>query len=183
LNDDEITSPCVVLTTYEMALKDFATLQRIPRRWAYLVVDEAHRLKNWDSKLVQVLRALQPRRRLLLTGTPLQNNLSELWSLLNFLLPSIFDDVYNFLEWFNAPFDLDASASSTDVTLSDEEHSVVIERLHAVLRPFLLRRVKADVLQSLPSKVERVVRCPLSPLQVALYKRIRCVATTLCSNA
>eukprot|EP01013_Petalomonas_cantuscygni_P009363 TRINITY_DN22198_c0_g1_i1.p1 TRINITY_DN22198_c0_g1~~TRINITY_DN22198_c0_g1_i1.p1 ORF type:complete len:1005 (+),score=224.24 TRINITY_DN22198_c0_g1_i1:63-3077(+) len=89
---------CVVVTSYDVAMHDLKFLRRI--KWCYLVVDEAHRLKNMHCQLIIKLKTLPAEYRLLLTGTPLQNNLSELWSLLNFILPNIFDDLPQFKRWF-----------------------------------------------------------------------------------
>ena len=87
----------VIVTSYEIVMNDRKYLQRF--RWKYIVVDEGHRLKNLNSRLIRELKAYTSAYRLLLTGTPLQNNLSELWSLLNFLLPDIFDDLESFQRW------------------------------------------------------------------------------------
>lgn len=106
--------------------------------------------------------------RLLLTGTPLQNNLTELWSLLNFLLPEIFDDLYVFEAWFQVDDLKGKDADRKIVELERKEH--VISTLHQILSPFLLRRVKADVDLQLPKKKELIVYCPLSPLQDELYR-------------
>uniref|UniRef100_A0A671T9C9 Helicase ATP-binding domain-containing protein n=1 Tax=Sinocyclocheilus anshuiensis TaxID=1608454 RepID=A0A671T9C9_9TELE len=94
----------VLITTYEYIIKDKSChLTQI--RWKYMIVDEGHRMKNHHCKLTQVLNThyLAP-RRVLLTGTPLQNKLPELWALLNFLLPTIFKSCSTFEQWFNAPF-------------------------------------------------------------------------------
>jgi SNF2 family DNA or RNA helicase len=118
----------------------------------------------------------------LLTGTPLQNNLPELWALLNFLLPSIFNSVESFDQWFNRPFAQFGSSStsdeSTDEMLTNEERMLIIHRLHELLRPFMLRRIKSEVLDQLPEKVEKVLRCDLSSWQKELYKQISVKATT-----
>lgn len=92
----------VLLTTYEMVIKDKAVLTKI--RWKYIIIDEGHRMKNADCKLALTLATYQTRNRLLLTGTPLQNNLTELWALLNFLLPTIFSSSESFQQWFSSPF-------------------------------------------------------------------------------
>jgi len=93
----------VLLTTYEYVIKDKGVLAKL--QWKYMIIDEGHRMKNHHCKLTQVLNThyLAP-HRLLLTGTPLQNKLPELWALLNFLLPSIFKSCSTFEQWFNAPF-------------------------------------------------------------------------------
>ncbi|KAG9292072.1 hypothetical protein G9A89_017972 [Geosiphon pyriformis] len=160
----------VLLTTYEYSIKDKSVLSKI--RWVYMIIDEGHRMKNTNSKLSMILtNNYQSRYRLILTGTPLQNNLPELWSLLNFVLPKIFDSVKSFDEWFNTPF---ANAAGQDkIELNEEEKLLIIRRLHKVLRPFLLRRLKKDVESELPDKIERVVKCKLSALQLRLYNQMK----------
>lgn len=164
----------VLLTTYEYIMRDRAVLRKVD--WQYIIVDEGHRMKNANSKFAQTLGNLYTaRRRLLLTGTPLQNSLPELWALLNFLLPTIFSSVDTFEGWFNKPFTHFGSAGqqNDDAALGHEERMLVINRLHEVLRPFVLRRVKAAVLGQLPDKVEKVLRCDLSAWQRVLYEQIR----------
>ncbi|XP_058855130.1 chromodomain-helicase-DNA-binding protein 2-like isoform X1 [Acipenser ruthenus] len=141
-----------LLTTYEILLKDKAVLGSI--NWAFLAVDEAHRLKNDDSLLYKTLIDFRSNHRLLITGTPLQNSLKELWSLLHFLMPEKFE----FWEDF------------------EEEHGKGrdngYQSLHKVLEPFLLRRVKKDVEKSLPAKVEQILRVEMSAQQKQYYKWI-----------
>jgi ATP-dependent helicase STH1/SNF2 len=133
-----------------------------------------------------VLRALSARHRLLLSGTPLQNNLRELWALLNFVLPRLFDSSSNFEEWFATPFGglgsagagggataAAAAAAAAALALSPAEEAAIVARLHAVLRPFLLRRLKSDVALALPARREVLLRCPMSALQAALYEAAR----------
>lgn len=128
-------------------------LSRFP--WKCLVVDEAQRLKNDQSKLFQVLTQFKSEYRLLLTGTPLQNNLKELFVLLNFLSSEQFDCLEDFEETFE------------NVTKEDQ-----VKRLHALLAPHILRRLKADVLKHMPSKAEFIVRVDMTPSQKELYKAI-----------
>ncbi|KAG7459509.1 hypothetical protein MATL_G00211400 [Megalops atlanticus] len=158
----------VLLTTYEYIIKDKQVLAKI--RWKYMIVDEGHRMKNHHCKLTQVLNThyLAP-RRLLLTGTPLQNKLPELWALLNFLLPTIFKSCSTFEQWFNAPF----AMTGEKVDLNEEETILIIRRLHKVLRPFLLRRLKKEVEAQLPEKVEYVIKCDMSALQRVLYRHMQ----------
>uniref|UniRef100_H3CGZ3 SWI/SNF related BAF chromatin remodeling complex subunit ATPase 4a n=1 Tax=Tetraodon nigroviridis TaxID=99883 RepID=H3CGZ3_TETNG len=158
----------VLLTTYEYIIKDKQVLAKL--RWKYMIVDEGHRMKNHHCKLTQVLNThyLAP-RRLLLTGTPLQNKLPELWALLNFLLPTIFKSCSTFEQWFNAPF----AMTGEKVDLNEEETILIIRRLHKVLRPFLLRRLKKEVEAQLPEKVEYVIKCDMSALQRVLYRHMR----------
>lgn len=159
----------VLLTTYEYIIKDRPILSKV--KWNYMIIDEGHRMKNAQSKLSATLTTYYNcRYRLILTGTPLQNNLPELWSLLNFVLPTIFKSVKSFDEWFNTPF---ANTGGQDkMELTEEEALLVIRRLHKVLRPFLLRRLKKDVESELPDKVEKVIKCKLSALQAKLYSQM-----------
>ncbi|XP_069692754.1 ATP-dependent helicase brm-like isoform X2 [Periplaneta americana] len=158
----------ILLTTYEYIIKDKAVLAKL--RWKFMIIDEGHRMKNHHCKLTQVLNThyLAP-HRLLLTGTPLQNKLPELWALLNFLLPSIFKSVSTFEQWFNAPF----ATTGEKVELNEEETILIIRRLHKVLRPFLLRRLKKEVESQLPDKVEYIIKCDMSGLQRVLYSHMQ----------
>ncbi|XP_064476618.1 transcription activator BRG1-like isoform X2 [Ornithodoros turicata] len=158
----------VLITTYEYVIKDKAVLAKI--RWKYMIIDEGHRMKNHHCKLTQILNThYSAPHRLLLTGTPLQNKLPELWALLNFLLPSIFKSCNTFEQWFNAPF----ATTGEKVELNEEETILIIRRLHKVLRPFLLRRLKKEVESQLPEKVEYVVKCDMSALQRLLYRHMQ----------
>lgn len=154
----------VLLTHYDLILKDKKFLKKV--HWHYLIVDEGHRLKNHECALARTLvSGYLIRRRLLLTGTPIQNSLQELWSLLNFILPNIFNSSGNFEEWFNAPF-------ACDVSINDEEELLIIHRLHQVLRPFLLRRKKDEVEKYLPSKTQVILKCDFSAWQKAYYEQV-----------
>ncbi|KAJ7980087.1 Chromatin structure-remodeling complex protein SYD [Quillaja saponaria] len=156
----------VLITHYDLIMRDKAFLKKI--NWYYLIVDEGHRLKNHECALARTLDSgYQIQRRLLLTGTPIQNSLQELWSLLNFLLPSIFNSVQNFEDWFNAPF-----ADRVDVSLSDEEQLLVIRRLHQVIRPFILRRKKDEVEKYLPGKSQVILKCDMSAWQKVYYQQV-----------
>ncbi|KAI1777671.1 chromatin remodeling complex SWI/SNF, component SWI2 and related ATPase [Hypoxylon cercidicola] len=159
----------VLLTTYEYIIKDRPVLSKI--KWFHMIIDEGHRMKNTNSKLsATISQYYNTRFRLILTGTPLQNNLGELWAMLNFVLPNIFKSVKTFDEWFNTPF---ANTGGQDkMELNEEEQILVIRRLHKVLRPFLLRRLKKDVEKDLPDKTEKVIKCKFSALQTRLYKQM-----------
>ncbi|XP_016103271.1 chromodomain-helicase-DNA-binding protein 4-like [Sinocyclocheilus grahami] len=143
----------VLLTSYELITIDTAVLGSID--WACLVVDEAHRLKNNQSKFFRILNNYPLQHKLLLTGTPLQNNLEELFHLLNFLTPERFSNLEGFLEEF------------ADIAKEDQ-----IKKLHDMLGPHMLRRLKADVFKHMPSKTELIVRVELSPMQKKYYKFI-----------
>ncbi|KAF2435592.1 hypothetical protein EJ08DRAFT_645870 [Tothia fuscella] len=167
LNDDKWN---VVITSYQLILKDHQAFKR--RNWHYLVLDEAHNIKNFKSKRWQVMLSFKTHSRLLLTGTPLQNNLQELWSLLYFLMPAGLDglggfaDLEKFLSSMKRPADqiLDQGRQKLD-----EEAQSRVTKLHEVLRPFLLRRLKAEVEKQMPGKYEHVVYCRLSKRQRQLY--------------
>lgn len=159
----------VLLTTFEYIIMDRPILSRI--KWLLMLMDEGHRMKNSQSKLSQTLSTYYSfQHRLILTGTPLQNNLPELWALLNFVLPKIFNSVQSFDEWFNKPFD--NTGGQDKLELTEEESLLIIRRLHIVLRPFLLRRLKKDVEKDLPDKVENIIRCNMSALQAKLYEQM-----------
>ncbi|XP_054160501.1 chromodomain-helicase-DNA-binding protein Mi-2 homolog [Oppia nitens] len=143
----------VLLTSYELNCIDSATLGSV--EWQVLVVDEAHRLKNNQSKFFRIMREYKINYKLLLTGTPLQNNLEELFHLLNFLSPDIFNDMQGFLNEF--------------ADIAKEEQ---VKKLHDMLGPHLLRRLKADVLKGIPAKSEFIVRVDLAPMQKKYYKYI-----------
>ncbi|XP_027916125.1 chromatin structure-remodeling complex protein SYD [Vigna unguiculata] len=162
----------VLLTTYEYLMNkhDRPKLSKI--HWHYIIIDEGHRIKNASCKLNADLKHYQSSHRLLLTGTPLQNNLEELWALLNFLLPNIFNSSEDFSQWFNKPFESAGDSSPDEALLSEEENLLIINRLHQVLRPFVLRRLKHKVENELPEKIERLIRCEASSYQKLLMKRV-----------
>ncbi|CAR30651.1 DNA translocase [Lachancea thermotolerans CBS 6340] len=147
----------VLITSYEMVIREKATLKRF--RWQYIIVDEAHRIKNEESALSQIIRLFHSEGRLLITGTPLQNNLHELWALLNFLLPDVFGDSDAFDEWFQQ-------------NNTDEDQEVVVQQLHTVLSPFLLRRLKSEVETSLLPKIETNLYVGMTDMQVQWYKSL-----------
>ncbi|XP_048772978.1 SWI/SNF-related matrix-associated actin-dependent regulator of chromatin subfamily A member 5-like isoform X1 [Ostrea edulis] len=146
----------VCITSYEMCIREKSVFKKF--NWRYVVIDEAHRIKNEKSKLSEIVREFKSTNRLLLTGTPLQNNLHELWALLNFLLPDVFNSSEDFDSWFN-----------TNSCFGD---TALVERLHAVLRPFLLRRIKSDVEKALLPKKEIKIFVGLSKMQREWYTRI-----------
>ncbi|EER97913.1 hypothetical protein BDA96_02G022300 [Sorghum bicolor] len=142
----------IVVTSYEMAMYDAKFLA--VHRWKYVIVDEGHRLKNSKCLLLRELKRIPMDNKLLLTGTPLQNNLAELWSLLNFILPDIFSSHQEFESWF----DFSGKGNGEKDEETDENKRLhVVSKLHAILRPFLLRRMKEDVEQLLPRKKEIII--------------------------
>ncbi|WWC94487.1 hypothetical protein V866_001333 [Kwoniella sp. B9012] len=167
------TSWQVCITSYQIVLADQHIFRR--KNWSYLILDEAHNIKNFRSQRWQTLLGFKASRRLLLTGTPLQNNLMELWSLLYFLMPGGigadatavvgFANHKEFMEWFSNPMD---KAIETGDAM-DEETLATVSKLHTLLRPFILRRLKSEVETQLPGKFEHVVYCKLSKRQRFLY--------------
>ncbi|KAF5752224.1 putative chromatin-remodeling complex ATPase chain-like [Tripterygium wilfordii] len=146
----------VCVTSFEMAIKEKSALRRFS--WRYIIIDEAHRIKNENSLLSKTMRLYNTNYRLLITGTPLQNNLHELWSLLNFLLPEIFSSAETFDEWFQIS--------------GENDQQEVVQQLHKVLRPFLLRRLKSDVEKGLPPKKETILKVGMSQMQKQYYKAL-----------
>uniref|UniRef100_A0A0E0MWD1 Chromatin-remodeling complex ATPase n=1 Tax=Oryza rufipogon TaxID=4529 RepID=A0A0E0MWD1_ORYRU len=146
----------VCVTSFEMAIKEKTTLKRFS--WRYIIIDEAHRIKNENSLLSKTMRIYNTNYRLLITGTPLQNNLHELWSLLNFLLPEIFSSAETFDEWFQIS--------------GENDQQEVVQQLHKVLRPFLLRRLKSDVEKGLPPKKETILKVGMSQMQKQYYRAL-----------
>ncbi|XP_057476570.1 ISWI chromatin-remodeling complex ATPase CHR11 isoform X2 [Actinidia eriantha] len=146
----------VCVTSFEMAIKEKSALRQFS--WRYIIIDEAHRIKNENSLLSKTMRLYKTNYRLLITGTPLQNNLHELWSLLNFLLPEIFSSAETFDEWFQIS--------------GENDQQEVVQQLHKVLRPFLLRRLKSDVEKGLPPKKETILKVGMSQMQKQYYRAL-----------
>jgi helicase SWR1 len=160
----------VVITSYQLILQDAAAFKMRP--WHYLVLDEAHNIKNFKSQRWQTMLTLRTQRRLLLTGTPLQNNIDELWSLLYFLMPAGFAGegrIASLEEFTLALKDPTKQILDQGRQKLDAEAQKVVSRLHEVLRPYLLRRLKAEVEKQMPGKYEHVVYCKLSKRQRQLY--------------
>lgn len=148
----------VLLTTYETVMAEKNLLKGV--KWNYLIIDEAHRIKNEKSVLSQVVRLFDTKHRLLITGTPLQNNLQELWALLNFLMPNLFVSSHDFNQWFDL----------SNITLNDQNFMII--QLHKILRPFMLRRLKREVETKLPPKKELYVFLSMTEIQRELYRKI-----------
>ncbi|RYO23160.1 Lymphoid-specific helicase [Alternaria tenuissima] len=158
----------IMVTSYEICMNDRKYLTSFG--WQFIIIDEGHRIKNLDCRLIRELQQFQSANRLLITGTPLQNNLVELWSLLHFLLPTVFDKLSTFESWFD--FSGLKDKSSFEQLLSEERQQYLVKSLHAVLKPFLLRRVKTDVESLMPKKREYVLYAPLTSMQRELYQAI-----------
>lgn len=166
-NNEDVWNVCI--TSYQLVLQDQQVFKR--RRWHYMILDEAHNIKNFKSQRWQTLLGFNTHSRLLLTGTPLQNNLTELWSLLFFLMPAEngvggFADLDEFHDWFHKP---ESQILESGRDQMDDEAKAIISKLHKVLRPYLLRRLKADVEKQMPAKYEHVEFCRLSKRQRELY--------------
>lgn len=160
----------VLITSYQLVVADEKYFQRI--KWQYMVLDEAQAIKSSSSVRWRTLLGFSCRNRLLLTGTPIQNSMQELWALLHFIMPGLFDSHDEFSDWFARDIEshaVAAEARSGTSTLSAHQ----LHRLHMILKPFMLRRVKKDVEDELGAKVEVDVDCNLTGRQRALYRAIK----------
>ena len=166
--EKDLTFP-IVVTSFEICMIDRPFLDKYG--WQYIILDEGHRIKNHNCRLVKELKSLRSVSRLLLTGTPIQNTLEELWSLLNFCSPAIFDDLEVFQHWFG--FRNIGKETQVDEVIDTEQRQKVVTKLHAILRPFLLRRLKRDVLLTMPPKREIVIYSGMSALQQEYYACIQ----------
>eukprot|EP00939_MAST-03C_sp_MAST-3C-sp1_P003838 g3838.t1 len=155
----------IVITSYGMILRDIKHFRQF--HWWHMTIDEGHRLKNKDCRLMHELKSLSSEHRLLLTGTPLQNNIVELWSLLHFLRPDIFENSTFFKAWFGWDSRDD---NMKEQICSDTAQSDIVTKLHNILNPFMLRRLKRDVAKNLPSKTEIVVYVGMTEGQKELYQ-------------
>ena len=156
----------VICTSYEICMNDRKFLANY--QWRYIIVDEGHRLKNMNCRLIKELLTYNSANRLLITGTPLQNNIAELWSLLHFLLPEVFNDLDSFEGWFDFSEYLDEKGERA----MEKRKRNLVSTMHAILKPFLLRRVKNDVETSMPKKREYILYAPMTEEQQELYKEI-----------
>ncbi|VEU20591.1 DEKNAAC101448 [Brettanomyces naardenensis] len=154
----------VVVTSYQLVVADVQYFQKM--RWQYMILDEAQAIKSSASSRWKSLLSFQCRNRLLLTGTPIQNNMQELWALLHFIMPSLFDSHDEFSEWFSKDIESHAQAHT-------KLNQLQLERLHAILKPFMLRRVKKNVQSELGEKIEIDVYCELTNRQKKLYRMLR----------
>jgi SNF2 family DNA or RNA helicase len=159
----------VVITSYQLAVQDSFAFKR--KKWYYMILDEAHNIKNFQSQRWQTLISFNSQRRLLLTGTPLQNNLNELWSLLHFLMPHVFRSRKEFSYWFSNPMNNMIEGNS-------ERSDELVKRLHNIIRPFVLRRLKKDVETQLPGKHEHIIKAQMSRRQMFLYEEFMARSST-----
>ena len=157
----------VVITSYGMILRDIKHFRQM--HWFHVTIDEGHRLKNKDCRLMHELKSLRSDHRLLLTGTPLQNNITELWSLLHFLRPDIFESAAFFKAWFGWD---SRDENMKEQICDDTEKGDIVGKLHRILHPFMLRRLKRDVAKNLPSKTEIVTYVGMTDGQRELYQAI-----------
>ncbi|TEA20879.1 Chromatin-remodeling ATPase INO80 [Colletotrichum sidae] len=154
----------VCVTSYQLVVSDVAYFQKM--KWQYMILDEAQAIKSSQSSRWKSLLNFHCRNRLLLTGTPIQNNMQELWALLHFIMPSLFDSHDEFSEWFSK--DIESHAQSNTKLNEDQ-----LKRLHMILKPFMLRRVKKHVQKELGDKIEKDVYCDLTYRQRAYYSNLR----------
>jgi TATA-binding protein-associated factor len=155
----------VVITSYDVARNDIEQISRVD--WNYCILDEGHVIKNGKTKLTKALKTIRANHRLILSGTPIQNNVLELWSLFDFLMPGFLGSERAFNDRFGKPI-----LASRDAKSSSKEQSagaLALEALHKQVLPFLLRRMKEDVLDDLPPKIIQDYTCELSPIQKQLY--------------
>ncbi|KAF7725825.1 putative DNA helicase ino80 [Apophysomyces ossiformis] len=154
----------IVITSYQLVLTDVSYFQRV--KWQYMILDEAQAIKSSSSARWKQLLGFHCRNRLLLTGTPIQNSMQELWALLHFIMPTLFDSHEEFSEWFSK--DIESHAENKG-TLNEHQ----LRRLHMILKPFMLRRIKRNVQHELGEKIEVEVYCDLTARQRALYRGLK----------
>lgn len=154
----------VLVTSYQLVVQDAQYFQKV--KWQYMILDEAQAIKSAQSSRWKSLLSFSCRNRLLLTGTPIQNNMQELWALLHFIMPSLFDSHDEFSEWFSK--DIESHAQS-NTRLNEDQ----LKRLHMILKPFMLRRIKKHVQKELGDKIEEDVFCDLTYRQRAYYGNLR----------
>ena len=155
----------VVITSYNVVVTDEKFFHKL--KWQYLILDEAQAIKNAASQRWKSLLNLKCRNRLLLTGTPIQNSMAELWALLHFIMPDFFDSHNEFNEWFSK--DIEGRAAGAENQLNAHQ----LTRLHMILQPFMLRRVKKDVEHEMAPKIEIQVNCHLAKRQRILYQSLQ----------
>ncbi|XP_060070663.1 TATA-binding protein-associated factor 172-like isoform X2 [Ylistrum balloti] len=156
----------LIVASYDVVRNDIEFFSTI--NWNYCILDEGHIIKNGKTKLSKAVKQLQCNHRLVLTGTPIQNNVLDLWSLFDFLMPGFLGTEKQFQGRYGKPILQSRDAKST--SKEQEAGALAMESLHRQVLPFILRRLKEDVLQDLPPKIIQDYYCDLSPLQVELYE-------------
>lgn len=156
----------LVVASYDIVRKDVEFFGTI--HWNYIVLDEGHIIKNGKTKSSKAIKQLVANHRLILSGTPIQNNVLELWSLFDFLMPGFLGTEKQFISKFSRP--ILASRDGKSSAKEQEAGALAMEALHRQVLPFLLRRVKEDVLTDLPPKITQDLLCELSTLQERLYE-------------
>ncbi|KAK4051936.1 TATA-binding protein-associated factor mot1 [Microbotryomycetes sp. JL201] len=154
-----------IITSYDVVRNDIDLLGAID--WHYCILDEGHVIKNSKTKLTKAVKTIKAIHRLILSGTPIQNNVLELWSLFDFLMPGFLGSESTFFERFGKP--IQASRDAKSSSKEQEAGALALEALHKQVLPFILRRLKEDVLDDLPPKIIQDYYCELSPLQKRLY--------------
>lgn len=156
----------LIVASYEIVRKDIDFFSAI--KWNYCILDEGHIIKNGKTKSSKAIKQLTANHRLILSGTPIQNNVLELWSLFDFLMPGFLGTEKQFTARFSRP--ILASRDPKSSPKEQEAGAIAMESLHRQVLPFLLRRMKEDVLDDLPPKITQDYYCELSPLQEQLYE-------------
>uniref|UniRef100_A0A1J3DBB1 TATA-binding protein-associated factor BTAF1 n=1 Tax=Noccaea caerulescens TaxID=107243 RepID=A0A1J3DBB1_NOCCA len=157
----------VIITSYDVVRKDADYLTQFS--WNYCILDEGHIIKNAKSKITSAVKQLKAQHRLILSGTPIQNNIMELWSLFDFLMPGFLGTERQFQASYGKPL---LAARDPKCSAKDAEAGVLaMEALHKQVMPFLLRRTKEEVLSDLPEKIIQDRYCDLSPIQLKLYEQ------------
>ncbi|KLU81240.1 TATA-binding protein-associated factor MOT1 [Magnaporthiopsis poae ATCC 64411] len=163
---DRLDKADIVITSYDVCRNDIEVIEKF--NWNYVVLDEGHLIKNPKAKTSIAVKKLASNHRLILTGTPIQNNVLELWSLFDFLMPGFLGAEKVFLDRFAKP--IAASRFSKASSKEQEAGALAIEALHKQVLPFLLRRLKEEVLNDLPPKILQNYYCDLSDLQKMLFE-------------
>ncbi|KAJ7168182.1 SNF2 superfamily chromatin remodeling protein [Mycena crocata] len=159
----KLKSHDVVITSYEVVRNDISQLEAL--NWLYCILDEGHVIKNAKTKLTKAVKCIRAQHRLILSGTPIQNNVLELWSLFDFLMPGFLGTEASFNERFGKPI----LSNRDGKAKNGEAAALALEALHKQVLPFLLRRLKEDVLHDLPPKIIQDYYCELSEVQKYLY--------------
>ncbi|KAG9442446.1 hypothetical protein H6P81_018300 [Aristolochia fimbriata] len=164
---DQFEKYNIIITSYDVIRKDIDYLGRLS--WNYCILDEGHIIKNSKSKITNAVKQLKAEHRLILSGTPIQNNVLELWSLFDFLMPGFLGTERQFQANYGKPLQAakDPKCSAKDA----EAGALAMEALHKQVMPFLLRRTKDEVLSDLPEKIIQDRYCDLSPVQLKLYEQ------------